>query len=114
MLCLSLDIFCLIFDAVILSGAKPPDSFFFPHFRLLLYGGCQQVSRESILKQIDAGMQLVETSDSVDAAFALIIDGKSLTYALEKDMKKSFLDLAVKCASVVCCRVSPKQKALVR
>ena len=47
------------------------------------------------------------------AAFALVIDGKGLTYALEDDMKFQFLSLAVECASVICCRVSPKQKALV-
>ena len=33
---------------------------------------------------------------------ALIIDGKSLTFALEKDMEKMFLDLAVSCKAVVC------------
>jgi len=43
----------------------------------------------------------------------LIIDGKSLTYALEDEIKKMFLDLATSCASVICCRSSPKQKALV-
>lgn len=48
------------------------------------------------------------------AAFALIIDGKTLAFALEDDMKSKFLNLAVECASVICCRVSPKQKALVR
>ncbi|KMZ66872.1 hypothetical protein ZOSMA_286G00150 [Zostera marina] len=46
------------------------------------------------------------------AVFALIIDGKALAYALEDDMKFKFLKLAVNCASVTCCRVSPKQKAL--
>ena len=40
-------------------------------------------------------------------------DGKSLTYALEKDLSKTFLELAVLCKAVVCCRVSPLQKALV-
>lgn len=44
---------------------------------------------------------------------ALIIDGKSLSFALEKDLEKMFLDLAVMCKAVVCCRVSPLQKALV-
>ncbi|KAL1918098.1 uncharacterized protein VTP21DRAFT_3364 [Calcarisporiella thermophila] len=44
---------------------------------------------------------------------ALIIDGKALTFALEKDVEKIFLDLAVLCKAVVCCRVSPLQKALV-
>ncbi|KAI0053249.1 calcium transporting ATPase [Auriscalpium vulgare] len=44
---------------------------------------------------------------------ALIIDGKSLTYALEKEISKMFLELAIMCKAVVCCRVSPLQKALV-
>lgn len=44
---------------------------------------------------------------------ALIIDGKSLGFALEKDVEKVFLELAVLCKAVVCCRVSPLQKALV-
>ena len=44
---------------------------------------------------------------------ALVIDGKSLTYALEKDLDKQFLELAVMCKAVICCRVSPLQKALV-
>ncbi|WVF71294.1 hypothetical protein IAT40_006097 [Kwoniella sp. CBS 6097] len=44
---------------------------------------------------------------------ALIIDGKSLTYALEKDCADVFLELAVMCKAVICCRVSPLQKALV-
>lgn len=50
-------------------------------------------------------------SDSED--LALIIDGKSLGFALDKSISKSFLDLAVLCKAVVCCRVSPLQKALV-
>ncbi|KAG0249610.1 hypothetical protein BG011_009101 [Mortierella polycephala] len=44
---------------------------------------------------------------------ALIIDGKTLGYALEKDVEMVFLDLAVLCKAVICCRVSPLQKALV-
>ncbi|EPQ26729.1 uncharacterized protein PFL1_05708 [Pseudozyma flocculosa PF-1] len=44
---------------------------------------------------------------------ALIIDGRSLTFALEKELSKVFLELAVMCKAVICCRVSPLQKALV-
>jgi phospholipid-transporting ATPase len=36
-----------------------------------------------------------------------------LTYALEKELEKNFLDLACMCKAVICCRVSPLQKALV-
>jgi len=57
---------------------------------------------------------MIKLEKDPHAAFALIIDGKTLTYALEDDVKLQFLGLAVGCASVICCRVSPKQKALVR
>lgn len=69
-------------------------------------------TRDNIQKKLDAirtqGDGTIETE-----TLALIIDGKSLTFALEKDMEKLFLDLAVMCKAVICCRVSPLQKALV-
>lgn len=67
------------------------------------------------MKQMEEGKALITGSSGTGSheAFALIIDGKSLTYALEDDFKKKFLDLAIGCASVICCRSSPKQKALV-
>ncbi|CAI5468735.1 unnamed protein product [Closterium sp. Yama58-4] len=55
-----------------------------------------------------------EEGDEVPArVFALVIDGKSLAFALEPELRAALLALAMQCASVVCCRVSPKQKALV-
>lgn len=73
----------------------------------------EQAGKESLLMQITNALQMVKLEKDPHAAFALIIDGKALTYALEEDMKDQFLSLAVNCASVICCRVSPKQKALV-
>ncbi|KAL5176247.1 putative phospholipid-transporting ATPase 4 [Glycine soja] len=72
-----------------------------------------QAIKDNILNQITNGSQMIKLEKDPHAAFALIIDGKTLTYALEDDMKLLFLGLAVDCASVICCRVSPKQKALV-
>nr|GMD77180.1 putative phospholipid-transporting ATPase 9 [Ipomoea batatas] len=70
-----------------------------------------KASKKNVLKQInDAKAQVTASSTE---AFALIIDGKSLTYALKDDIKNLFLDVAIRCASVICCRSSPKQKALV-
>ncbi|XP_067374937.1 probable phospholipid-transporting ATPase IA isoform X4 [Channa argus] len=43
--------------------------------------------------------------------FALIIDGKTLKYALTFGVRQSFLDLALSCKAVICCRVSPLQKS---
>ncbi|GAB4860951.1 Putative phospholipid-transporting ATPase 9 [Ancistrocladus abbreviatus] len=69
--------------------------------------------KASVLQQITEGKELLSTSAKNSEALALIIDGKSLTYALEDDVKDMFLELAIGCASVICCRSSPKQKALV-
>lgn len=69
------------------------------------------MSKESVVRQIIEGKALLAASST--KACALIIDGKSLAYALEDDTKRLLLDLAIGCASVICCRSSPKQKALV-
>ncbi|KAI3473084.1 hypothetical protein Pfo_030376 [Paulownia fortunei] len=42
---------------------------------------------------------------------ALIIDGNSLVYILEKDLETELFDLATSCRVVLCCRVAPLQKA---
>ncbi|MBA0638180.1 hypothetical protein Godav_022213 [Gossypium davidsonii] len=44
---------------------------------------------------------------------ALIIDGKCLMYALDPSLRIMLLNLSLNCSSVVCCRVSPLQKAQV-
>jgi phospholipid-translocating ATPase len=44
---------------------------------------------------------------------ALVIDGNSLKFALETECKPLLLELGCRCKSVLCCRVSPLQKALV-
>lgn len=69
--------------------------------------------KESVIHQISEAKALLASPDENSEALALIIDGNSLTYALEADVQDLFLDLAIGCASVICCRSSPKQKALV-
>lgn len=71
--------------------------------------------REDILGQIERYYQMVIHEDTKDRTFALIVDGRALEIALsnEYDIKDQLLRLAVRCDSVICCRVSPKQKALV-
>ncbi|KAJ0417413.1 hypothetical protein BJY00DRAFT_289532 [Aspergillus carlsbadensis] len=65
-------------------------------------------TRDNLTKKLQAVQSQPEAEQ-----MALVIDGRSLTFALEKDMEKLFLDLAVICKAVICCRVSPLQKALV-
>ena len=40
----------------------------------------------------------------------LVIDGRTLAFALQKDMQNSFVRLARRCRSVLCCRATPLQK----
>ncbi|XP_072572275.1 phospholipid-transporting ATPase ID isoform X2 [Paramormyrops kingsleyae] len=51
--------------------------------------------------------------DSISGEYALVISGHSLAHALEADMEREFLDTACACKAVICCRVTPLQKALV-
>lgn len=69
-------------------------------------------TRDNLQKKLNA-IRGQQAGHAEMETLALIIDGKSLTFALEKDMEKLFLDLAVMCKAVICCRVSPLQKALV-
>lgn len=46
------------------------------------------------------------------ASFAVVIDGDTLRHALTPELKTLFLNLGTQCETVVCCRVSPAQKAL--
>ncbi|VDN95743.1 unnamed protein product, partial [Brugia pahangi] len=45
--------------------------------------------------------------------YALIVNGPSLTYALKRELERTFLDIGCLCRAVVCCRVTPLQKAMV-
>jgi phospholipid-translocating ATPase len=61
--------------------------------------------------------QLVEALEQSDSDnkdnLALVIDGTTLKYGLEPETKEMVLSLGMRCKSVICCRVSPKQKAQV-
>ncbi|KAM6984841.1 phospholipid-transporting ATPase ID [Aplochiton taeniatus] len=56
--------------------------------------------------------EMVEDQE-VDGVYALIINGHSLAYALEKDLQLELLRTACMCQTVICCRVTPLQKAQV-
>ncbi|KAK9052922.1 hypothetical protein SSX86_029552 [Deinandra increscens subsp. villosa] len=69
--------------------------------------------KDDILNQIEASYRATINEKTKDDPFALVVDGKALEIALRNDTRDEFLQLAVNCASVICCRVSPKQKALI-
>ncbi|KIJ56259.1 hypothetical protein M422DRAFT_219400 [Sphaerobolus stellatus SS14] len=84
-------------------------------------------SQEAARAQIEAGLNKISSIigpppvnkdrnrgfiPGAKKAFAVVIDGDTLRYALESDLKPLFLSLGTQCETVVCCRVSPAQKAL--
>ncbi|XP_071921511.1 probable phospholipid-transporting ATPase 4 isoform X1 [Coffea arabica] len=68
---------------------------------------------EDILSQIRNSYQEIVKGNKKDVPSALIVDGKAMEVALRSEISNQFLQLAVMCDSVICCRVSPKQKALI-
>ncbi|XP_059670154.1 probable phospholipid-transporting ATPase 8 [Cornus florida] len=73
----------------------------------------EKASSRSITNQISEGKTQLNSAKESSVTYGLVIDGKSLNFALKKNLENSFLELAINCASVICCRSSPKQKALV-
>ncbi|KRZ58273.1 putative phospholipid-transporting ATPase IA [Trichinella nativa] len=64
-------------------------------------------TKECILSYVNGiGSNIDSDNDA-----ALLISGKSLNYALYGDIRRTFLDLAICCRVVICCRVTPMQKA---
>ncbi|OVA17006.1 Cation-transporting P-type ATPase [Macleaya cordata] len=72
-----------------------------------------KASHENVTRQLQEGKSQVISAKESSVPSALIIDGKSLDFALTRNLENLFLELALGCASVICCRSSPKQKALV-
>uniref|UniRef100_A0A8C2RB89 Phospholipid-transporting ATPase n=1 Tax=Capra hircus TaxID=9925 RepID=A0A8C2RB89_CAPHI len=56
---------------------------------------------------------LCSPSEATASGPSLVIDGRSLAYALQKNLEDKFLFLAKQCRSVLCCRSTPLQKSMV-
>ncbi|XP_031638673.1 probable phospholipid-transporting ATPase IM isoform X1 [Contarinia nasturtii] len=48
-----------------------------------------------------------------NSGFAIIINGHSLIHCLTPELETRFIEVASQCKAVICCRVTPLQKALV-
>uniref|UniRef100_A0AAF5PQ80 Phospholipid-transporting ATPase n=3 Tax=Wuchereria bancrofti TaxID=6293 RepID=A0AAF5PQ80_WUCBA len=58
--------------------------------------------------------KLYDCSSSVQSStvrYSLVIDGSTLRYVVESKCRKIFVNLALICPTVVCCRMTPMQKA---
>lgn len=70
-------------------------------------------SREDTAKLLEDTLERLVAEKDEDKKYALVIDGTTLKYGLENASRDKVLSLGMRCASVICCRVSPKQKAQV-
>jgi phospholipid-transporting ATPase len=68
---------------------------------LIINEESKEDTRDNIQKKLHAISSQGQGGAEMDV-LALVIDGKSLTYALERDLEKEFLSLAVKCKAVIC------------
>ncbi|KAK9104801.1 hypothetical protein Scep_021645 [Stephania cephalantha] len=71
--------------------------------------------REMVKEELEKCLGEAQTylHSTVRIKLALVIDGKCLMYALDPALRGTLLDLSLNCSSVICCRVSPLQKAQV-
>ncbi|KAF7663385.1 hypothetical protein LDENG_00213100 [Lucifuga dentata] len=79
---------------------------------------CPEAGEEPDVTKSRAGLfwlQKKETvkDEKVDGDYGLVINGHSLAFALEKDLQLELLRTACMCQTVICCRVTPLQKAQV-
>ncbi|CAP30827.2 Protein CBR-TAT-1 [Caenorhabditis briggsae] len=79
-----------------------------PNTELLIVDKTTYEETYQKLEQFSARSQELEKQEK---EFAMVIDGKSLLHALTGEARKHFGDLALRCHAVVCCRMSPMQKA---
>ena len=62
-------------------------------------------------ESLDSTRQAVRSIQQPDSEASLVIDGSTLIHAFASDVKMDLMHIALKCRSVICCRVSPMQKA---
>nr|XP_049593783.1 probable phospholipid-transporting ATPase IM isoform X3 [Syngnathus scovelli] len=79
---------------------------------------CPTAAEEPNVTKARAGLFWLEKTetlhdDRVNGEYALVINGHSLAFALEKDLALELLRTACMCQTVICCRVTPLQKAQV-
>ncbi|KAK9241216.1 hypothetical protein V1525DRAFT_334783 [Lipomyces kononenkoae] len=91
-------------------------------FQVSAEGGLQE-AEQKLMDYMSQYFQLKGTVEELEAAkkdhsppdptYALVIDGDALKLVLDESLKMRFLLLCKQCKAILCCRVSPAQKAAV-
>uniref|UniRef100_A0A8C7VSH2 Phospholipid-transporting ATPase n=1 Tax=Oncorhynchus mykiss TaxID=8022 RepID=A0A8C7VSH2_ONCMY len=67
---------------------------------------------KALLLELRAEMECGEAAEGT-SGFTLVVDGRTLEFALQEDLKGDFLELSRCCRAVICCRSTPLQKSQV-
>lgn len=92
-------------DVMIISADSPAGA------RAQIEAGLNKIASVIGPPPMKQGKKIITAGMNTAAEFAVVIDGESLRYALDPELKSLFLSLGTQCAAVICCRVSPAQKA---
>eukprot|EP00063_Salmo_salar_P091673 XP_014066508.1 PREDICTED: probable phospholipid-transporting ATPase VD isoform X3 [Salmo salar] len=65
---------------------------------------------KALLLELRAEVECGEAAEGM-SGFTLVVDGRTLDFALQEDLKGDFLELSRRCRAVVCCRSTPLQKS---
>ncbi|XP_063355735.1 probable phospholipid-transporting ATPase VD isoform X2 [Pelmatolapia mariae] len=71
---------------------------------------------EDLILEVQGGESLTDLTgngESMSSSFILVIDGRTLGWALEDELRSNFLELSRRCKAVICCRSTPLQKSQV-
>ncbi|XP_030282282.1 probable phospholipid-transporting ATPase IM isoform X1 [Sparus aurata] len=75
--------------------------------------GLSRVGSAGDVEKTDMFLHDSVFEETIIAEYALVINGHSLAHALEPLLEHILLDVACLCKTVICCRVTPMQKAQV-
>ncbi|XP_039347593.1 probable phospholipid-transporting ATPase IM isoform X2 [Mauremys reevesii] len=79
-----------------------------------LFGQSKDLSNGHVFcEKMQESKQGSVLEETVTGDYALVINGHSLAHALEADLENEFVEVACMCKTVICCRVTPLQKAQV-
>ena len=77
------------------------------------------VNKTTTTKLEIPGSEVIDSNNHIneilaaEGGYAMVVNGHSLTHALTPALDSLFLRVATECRTVICCRVTPLQKALV-
>ncbi|XP_064412976.1 phospholipid-transporting ATPase VA [Latimeria chalumnae] len=71
------------------------------------------ITKNNAAENATTGFKMGLSCPSVQPSLGLVIDGRTLAFALDRTLEDKFLALARSCRSVLCCRSTPLQKSMV-